>query len=512
MSETTEEIQSLRKENTQRAENEVRLMRHHHAMATQVSDLKKALDEATMSAAGAKEGVESQRQGHAAVLAFCRESAQGCQKVTKQCITDTKQYVDAALDDLKKARLDQGEVLSTLGLSLSALERKMDLDLEKASVKEAERLDALVQVLEVRFGSQCQEFRGELERHSASLTRLESKDQVMKRQIDGVQAHVEQVEDVTSAQVEDSVVRVNQKLELSKELDSLRSELTEQMLGTADYALQKTLDQLHQAQKESERVAYEAREENHNALEASMEELEQGLKEHMREELAYVLSATQLELGQNLDHTKEEVDGLTNEVRHTARGLEKRIERIHEEVSPASSDNVLEAAEDVGEVLKILRRKYLEGMDIGTPEPSSNLKTSLKSSKGGKSTKKKTRSSSVPRAKALKVSPKEALSVARAVMRVADVNKNRELSFTEITSMLEASPYQDFGRWMKEGKQKCFSKYDADQQGSININELVGAVMDFLKSSKWSESAKKMIEKATAPSKHAFVSTVKVSK
>jgi len=38
--------------------------------------------------------------------------------------------------------------------------------------------------------------------------------------------------------------------------------------------------------------------------------------------------------------------------------------------------------------------------------------------------------------------------VARCIMQTADTNANGELSFTELTSMLGGSPYQDFGKWL----------------------------------------------------------------
>ena len=42
----------------------------------------------------------------------------------------------------------------------------------------------------------------------------------------------------------------------------------------------------------------------------------------------------------------------------------------------------------------------------------------------------------------------EAVTVALRIMRVADVNSNQELSFTELTTMLGGSPYAEFGEWV----------------------------------------------------------------
>ena len=62
-------------------------------LVSQVSELNKRLHEAMSTANEAKEEARLQRQGHAEVLAFCRESAQGCNTVTRKCMDDTRQYV-----------------------------------------------------------------------------------------------------------------------------------------------------------------------------------------------------------------------------------------------------------------------------------------------------------------------------------------------------------------------------------------------------------------------------------
>ena len=49
----------------------------------------------------------------------------------------------------------------------------------------------------------------------------------------------------------------------------------------------------------------------------------------------------------------------------------------------------------------------------------------------------------VPRA----IQEGEAEALATSVMRCADLNKNQELSFTELTAMLEATPHEGFGRY-----------------------------------------------------------------
>jgi hypothetical protein len=66
----------------------------------------------------------------------------------------------------------------------------------------------------------------------------------------------------------------------------------------------------------------------------------------------------------------------------------------------------------------------------------------------------------------------EACVVAKMVMKQADVNRNNELSFTELTQMLENTAHEAFGRWVKQKKQKGFREYDADRQGTIGLQEL----------------------------------------
>jgi len=90
----------------------------------------------------------------------------------------------------------------------------------------------------------------------------------------------------------------------------------------------------------------------------------------------------------------------------------------------------------------------------------------------------------------------EAVAVSGGIMRVADVNKNGGLSYTEITCMLEGSSYQDFGRWMDLGKQKGFQKYDLNKEGLIQGDELQHAVADYLFLTGTRESTKKMIKQA----------------
>ena len=62
--------------------------------------------------------------------------------------------------------------------------------------------------------------------------------------------------------------------------------------------------------------------------------------------------------------------------------------------------------------------------------------------------------------------------VVRGVMRTADRNRNGELSYTELTSMLGGSPFEDFGKWLHEQGQAGFRRFDADRQGSIDAKEL----------------------------------------
>lgn len=74
-----------------------------------MSELNKRLHEATSTANEAKEEARLQRQGHAEVLAFCRESAQGCNTVTRKCIDDTRQYVAVEI----RAKLEAIEAAQT---------------------------------------------------------------------------------------------------------------------------------------------------------------------------------------------------------------------------------------------------------------------------------------------------------------------------------------------------------------------------------------------------------------
>jgi hypothetical protein len=65
-------------------------------------------------------------------------------------------------------------------------------------------------------------------------------------------------------------------------------------------------------------------------------------------------------------------------------------------------------------------------------------------------------------------------------MKLADANRNGELSFTELTSFLEGTPQQAFGRWVKARGQKGFRMLDFDRGGSIDEGELAFAAMMYL--------------------------------
>ena len=166
---------------------------------------------------------------------------------------------------------------------------------------------------------------------------------------------------------------------------------------------------------------------------------------------------------------------------------------------------------DVGEALRALRRQHLQNMQasitpVATPAPQEKRKkkkTVVRSSSVPPKSASKKRDAEALRNEALH---KEAVAVARGVMRTADTNKNKELSFTELTCMLESSAYQDFGRWVKEGKQRGFSKYDHDSDGTINLNELTECVVDYMSKKKHRTAAMAMVQKATAPAR-AFVAT-----
>jgi len=53
------------------------------------------------------------------------------------------------------------------------------------------------------------------------------------------------------------------------------------------------------------------------------------------------------------------------------------------------------------------------------------------------------------------VARKDAVAIAREVMAIAaDLNRNhREMSVTELPSLLENTPHQEFGRWVQSMKQ-----------------------------------------------------------
>ena len=65
----------------------------------------------------------------------------------------------------------------------------------------------------------------------------------------------------------------------------------------------------------------------------------------------------------------------------------------------------------------------------------------------------------------VKAHPK-AVKMAKEMMTIADLNRNKELSFTELTQMLENSAHQAFGRWIKQQKQAGFRAIDTDMGGN----------------------------------------------
>ena len=508
--ECTEEISSLRRENQRREENEARLAQHHHTLVSQVADLQKRLHEATATANEAREEARLQRQGHSEVLAFCRESAEGCNTVTRKCMDETRQYVAVQI----KAKLESIEALQATHSKqiehFATQLRSMSQTIETAS---RDALNVALQGVETKMATKTSELTLALEGHASGLKQLQSADEALKAMIESGQRELEsRVENTVKSQLEDSAERERQQMDLGKQMEDMRHKLTDQMVSTADFALQKTLDRLHTAQEESERAAHEARLENERSLKAAIEDLEHMLKAHVRGEVCMVLSATQSELGHTLDHAKLEVDGLAAEVRLTAKELEQRIERIQEEVGNAAItrfDEYETQEGDVGEILRSLRRQHLQKMHVAIPSSGSAAEEEAKEAKPKKARKKMKRSSSVP-PKAKKRDPdslreealgKEAVALARAVMRVADINKNKELSFTELTCMLENSAYQEFGRWVKEGKQRGFAKYDRDSDGTIDLNELTEFVTDYMRISKHRHSAMAMLQKATTPTK-----------
>ena len=58
-------------------------------------------------------------------------------------------------------------------------------------------------------------------------------------------------------------------------------------------------------------------------------------------------------------------------------------------------------------------------------------------------------------------------SVAPTVPPPYDRNRNGELTYTELTTMLGGSAYQDFGVWMAQQGSEGFRKYDADRQAPL---------------------------------------------
>ena len=61
-----------------------------------------------------------------------------------------------------------------------------------------------------------------------------------------------------------------------------------------------------------------------------------------------------------------------------------------------------------------------------------------------------------------------AAEVAQRVMGVADLNSNAELSYTELSSMLQGTLYKELGAWWEKRKQAGFRVLDLDAQGSIS--------------------------------------------
>jgi len=74
-------------------------------------------------------------------------------------------------------------------------------------------------------------------------------------------------------------------------------------------------------------------------------------------------------------------------------------------------------------------------------------------------------------------------SIAAAeVMGLSDRNRNGELSYTELTVMLEGTEHEGFGRWVKTRRQHGWRSVDSDGKGSLDVTELTKALELYLAS------------------------------
>lgn len=71
-----------------------------------------------------------------------------------------------------------------------------------------------------------------------------------------------------------------------------------------------------------------------------------------------------------------------------------------------------------------------------------------------------------PRAVSPVVSREDAMDLAREVMAAADQTNNLELSVTELTLLLENTPHQEFGQWVKAMQQSGWRDFDEDGSGA----------------------------------------------
>jgi len=65
----------------------------------------------------------------------------------------------------------------------------------------------------------------------------------------------------------------------------------------------------------------------------------------------------------------------------------------------------------------------------------------------------------------------EATSMAKSIMKAADINGNGELSFTELTINLQNTPHEDYRYWVEQQKSEGFRGMDKDHGGTIGQEE-----------------------------------------
>ena len=58
------------------------------------------------------------------------------------------------------------------------------------------------------------------------------------------------------------------------------------------------------------------------------------------------------------------------------------------------------------------------------------------------------------------------------MMKVADLNRNGVLSFTEMSVNLQGTQYADFAQWIKDKRQAGFRQFDENREGSLCLEAI----------------------------------------